>query len=220
MSVPCQADGAEARRMHGREGMMTNPLLQRLSAEIAALLESVPVRNIDFRVDTVHIHGGLYAQLARYVRLGVVSIDVRRLSPLRYAEYDPWTNTILLSHSTIPDQRARTSIVHEGTHAASDMLRIRRQQGLQQHEGEAIAYVAESLYHLSCGFTAPVAPDAIRRLALPVAQRLLDERRAHPGTVPVVLTRELRMLSNAVASHPAYRGIRGHSETEVSTGIP
>jgi hypothetical protein len=124
-------------------------------------------------------------------------------SPGLLAEYYPRRNEIRLSQGTLATREPRQAAVHECTHAAFDLMKLKPSRGLHRTENEGMANIAERLYIryvFGLRGTAPVL--RYERIADRIAERII----ANPQN-SVVSPEEMRRLRNAVGQDtPEYRG--------------
>jgi hypothetical protein len=128
------------------------------------ILTSAPANAIRFRLDNVAIHSYMFGYIGSSIADDRVHI---RIDASRGNGYDPAFNTITFTSSD-PDT---ATIVHEATHAVIDATN----PGLAVSvaTGEAVAYVAESVYALNAGLDDHTIDDrGIMRTAYVLARQI------------------------------------------------
>jgi hypothetical protein len=108
----------------------------------ARILTSPAANALRFRLDNITIHSYMMGYLATRLTDDRVHVTV---DSSRSNHYDPGTDTINWNSTSVTDP----TIVHESVHAVIDATHVG--QTVSVATGEAVAYVAESLYAMNAG---------------------------------------------------------------------
>lgn len=144
--------------------MATEAEIRNLRARADSILRKPACNSIRFRLDNVTLHTFMYGYIGHAIANDRVHI---RIDGNRGDSYDPGNDTITFGSTDIPDY----TIVHEATHAIIDATHSGKTVTVAA--GEAVAYVAESLYALNAGHTSHTIDDPrLMRTAYTIARQI------------------------------------------------
>jgi hypothetical protein len=173
--------------------------------QLTHLLAGPPVTDIDFVAEAVPITGAGYQKLIPKIASGQIRVVYDSSIDLHRARYHAESNGRGVHPLFVMGSLdAHAVILHELTHALIDNMHLSPRRGLSRSEDEAIGFIAQALYLIGSGRTAPHDP-ILGPPAFEIARSILSSRGRYSVT-----HHQMRRMRNAVAKHPFYgRSIRG-----------
>jgi len=197
--------------------------LRPLESTVANLLMNSITSSIRFRVETdrgfeLRYSGALLAQVAQAINDRRIQVRIdQRLGPSQnalaalispaqlFAAYNNREDTFFLADGQVNTVAREALIVHEAVHALNDLRSSPQIVG----DDESAAYVAQAMYLLRSGMTAPAILALVGRTDIHIFSNAVNiALQVLRGRTPN--RREWIQLVTAIGAHPAYRG-RLHS---------
>lgn len=188
--------------------MSDQPASPQLTSAITQIFQNtVTNRHIRFRIGSIQVAPERLVDVGSAISRGDINVVLGQTSSGSNAQYDPRANLLRLTNPDVSDPRARGLIVHEGVHAANDILA----RATNRLDDEVAAFLAQAVYlrtnspwHRNRSFQADgTAAGNLRAALMPVADHVMCGRAIQP--------RQLTRLRQAVLSTPNYIGIDGLS---------
>jgi hypothetical protein len=186
-----------------------------LKLQIITVLNSPEVQGINFVAESVAVGGAHYKRVADAVAEGRIRVrtDASILRDKGYfGTYDGRGAGGVLTLVAYPFAPGgvsvfiKAAVVHECTHAAMDLMKLKTSRGLKYTEYEGMAFIAEQVYVRRLTGASNLNPGDHRmfHVADGIAQRII----AHGKGAFVVSPEDMRTLRFAVGSVRPYSGRR------------
>lgn len=169
---------------------------------VLEVLGDLRLRNIRFVVGPIPINKSEYDKVSDYISSGAIAVEPGQQS---YSLYFPQINTIRTRKGDPPlDLNVRTSLLHECTHAISDLNKVK----VTRMVDEAAAYLAQFAYLLLLDPNIPKPPigplplNNMMRLGMSLVEKYQLGKPAGFGAI--IAQNDISSLAQAVHTIPKY----------------